>query len=217
MPEFDLQIRNGTIVDGTQTPRYQGDVWIKDGRIAQIGGKAPGEARRVIDASGCVVAPGFVDLHTHYDAQIRWDPWCTISGWHGVTSVVLGNCGFGFAPVRAGLPRALDADDDAHRGDPLSSRWKRGMPWDWETIPEYLDCLERAPKGVNVHPVHADRVAHDLRDGPRGGEDAAGDAGRAQGDAAPAARGHGRRAVRLLHPAPRARTRCRPTSTARRW
>ena len=78
-------------------PRYQGDVWIKDGKVAQIGGRAAGVADRVIDADGLIVAPGFVDLHTHYDAQIRWDPYCTISGWHGVTSVVLGNCGFGFA------------------------------------------------------------------------------------------------------------------------
>jgi len=81
-------------------PRYRGDVWIKDGKVAQIGGRTTGSADRVIDADGLIVAPGFVDLHTHYDAQIRWDPWCTISGWHGVTSVVLGNCGFGFAPVR---------------------------------------------------------------------------------------------------------------------
>ena len=81
-------------------PRYQGDVWIKDGKIAQIGGRAPGFAKKVIDADGLIVAPGFIDLHTHYDAQIRWDPWCTISGWHGVTSLVLGNCGFGFAPVK---------------------------------------------------------------------------------------------------------------------
>ena len=119
MATFDVHIKGGTIVDGTRVPRYRGDVWIKDGKIAQIGGRAPGGADRVIDADGLIVAPGFVDLHTHYDAQIRWDPYCTISGWHGVTSVVLGNCGFGFAPVQARLPRALDADDDPHRGHPL--------------------------------------------------------------------------------------------------
>src|SRR5712692_5202463 len=100
MADFDLHIKGGTVVDGTRTPRYTADVWIRDGKIAQIGGRAPGFAKKVIDADGLVVAPGFVDLHTHYDAQIRWDPYCTISGWHGVTSVVLGNCGFGFAPVK---------------------------------------------------------------------------------------------------------------------
>ena len=97
-------------------------MWIKDGRIAQIGGRPNGVADRVIDADGLIVAPGFVDLHTHYDAQIHWDPWCTISGWHGVTSVVLGNCGFGFAPCQAGVPRPVAADDDPHRGDPATSR-----------------------------------------------------------------------------------------------
>ena len=105
MASYDIHIKGGTVVDGTRVPRYRGDVWIKDGKIAQIGGRAAGRRRaRSIDADGLIVAPGFVDLHTHYDAQIRWDPYCTISGWHGVTSVVLGNCGFGFAPVQARLP-----------------------------------------------------------------------------------------------------------------
>ena len=92
---YDVQIREGTIVDGTRVPRYKGDVFIRDGKIVQLGGRPQGSAKQTIDAEGHIVAPGFVDLHTHYDAQIRWDPWCTISGWHGVTSVVLGNCGFG--------------------------------------------------------------------------------------------------------------------------
>src|SRR6266852_4887684 len=100
MADYDIQIKGGTVVDGTRVPRYRGDVWIKDGKVAQLGGRAPGFAKKVIDASGLIVAPGFVDLHTHYDAQIRWDPYCTISGWHGVTSLVLGNCGFGFAPCK---------------------------------------------------------------------------------------------------------------------
>ena len=101
---YDVRIKGGTIVDGTRVPRFKGDVWIKDGRVAQIGGRPQGTAERDIDADGLIVAPGFVDLHTHYDAQIRWDPWCTFSGWHGVTSVVLGNCGFGFTPVRSAQP-----------------------------------------------------------------------------------------------------------------
>ena len=99
MSLYDLHIKGGTVVDGSRAPRRQADVWIKDGKIAQVGGQAQGSANQTIDADGLIVAPGFIDLHTHYDAQIRWDPYCTISGWHGVTSVVLGNCGFGFAPV----------------------------------------------------------------------------------------------------------------------
>ena len=85
MAEFDIHIAGGMIVDGTRVPRYLGDVWIRDGKIAQLGGRPRGTSKRIIDAKGKIVAPGFVDLHTHYDAQIRWDPWCTISGYHGVT------------------------------------------------------------------------------------------------------------------------------------
>ena len=100
MAEYDLIIRGGTVVDGTRLPRFPADVGIKDGRVRKIGRIRNATAGRTLDATGCVVAPGFVDLHTHYDAQIHWDPYCTISGWHGVTSLVLGNCGFGFAPVK---------------------------------------------------------------------------------------------------------------------
>jgi N-acyl-D-amino-acid deacylase len=146
--DMDIQIKGGTVVDGTRVPRFRGDVWIKDGKIAQIGGRAPGFARKVIDADGLIVAPGFVDLHTHYDAQIRWDPWCTISGWHGVTSLVLGNCGFGFAPVKADFRDRSMLTMTRTEAIPYESM-KAGMNWDWETIPQYLDSLERAPKGVN--------------------------------------------------------------------
>jgi N-acyl-D-aspartate/D-glutamate deacylase len=149
MTSFDIRIGNGTIVDGTRAPRYHGDVWIKDGKIAHLGNVANGRAARTIDAEGLIVAPGFVDLHTHYDAQIRWDPWCTISGWHGVTSVVLGNCGFGFAPVRPDFRDRSMLTMTRTEAIPYDSM-KAGMPWDWETIPEYLDSLERADKGVNV-------------------------------------------------------------------
>ncbi len=148
MPDFDLHIKGGTIVDGTRVPRYKGDVWIKDGKITQIGGRAKGVSDKVIDADGLIVAPGFVDLHTHYDAQIRWDPWCTISGWHGVTSVVLGNCGFGFAPVKAEFRDRSMLTMTRTEAIPYESM-KIGMPWDWETIPEYLDSLDRSPLGVN--------------------------------------------------------------------
>jgi N-acyl-D-amino-acid deacylase len=148
MAEYDIQIKGGTVVDGTRVPRYQADVWIKNGKIAQIGGRAPGFAKKVIDADGLIVAPGFVDLHTHYDAQIRWDPFCTISGWHGVTSVVLGNCGFGFAPVRQDFRERSMLTMTRTEAIPYESM-KVGMRWDWETLPEYMDSLERSPKGIN--------------------------------------------------------------------
>ncbi|MSP43580.1 MAG: aminoacylase [Alphaproteobacteria bacterium] len=148
MANVDIHIKGGTVVDGTRTPRFQADVWIKDGKILQIGGVSPGPAAKTIDAEGLIVAPGFVDLHTHYDAQIRWDPYCSISGWHGVTSVVLGNCGFGFFPVRPAERDRSMLMMTRTEAIPYASM-QEGMIWDWETIPEYLDSLERAPKGVN--------------------------------------------------------------------
>src|SRR5215468_8014037 len=148
MADFDIQIKGGTVVDGTRAPRFRADVWIKDGKVVQIGGQAPGFAKRTIDADGLIVAPGFVDLHTHYDAQIRWDPYCTISGWHGVTSVVLGNCGFGFAPVKPDFRERSMLTMTRTEAIPFASM-KEGMSWDWETIPQYLDSLDRSPKGVN--------------------------------------------------------------------
>ncbi len=149
MEGYDIHISGGTIVDGSGGPRRRGDVWIKDGHIAQIGGRAKGVANRMIDATGKIVAPGFVDCHTHYDAQIRWDPWCTISGWHGVTSVVLGNCGFGFAPCAPDFRDRSMLTMTRTEAIPYASM-RQGMRWDWESIPEYLDSLDRAPKGVNV-------------------------------------------------------------------
>jgi N-acyl-D-amino-acid deacylase len=148
MADFDIQIKGGTVVDGTRVPRYRADVWIRDGKVAQIGGRAPGFAKKVIDADGLIVAPGFVDLHTHYDAQIRWDPYCTISGWHGVTSLVLGNCGFGFAPCKPDFRDRSMLTMTRTEAIPYEAM-KVGMQWDWETIPQYLDSLDRAPKGVN--------------------------------------------------------------------
>ena len=149
MGDYDIHLSGGTIVDGTGVPRRKGDVWIKDGRIAQIGGRVQGISDRVIDATGAIVAPGFVDCHTHYDAQIRWDPWCTISGWHGVTSVVLGNCGFGFAPCAPDFRDRSMLTMTRTEAIPYEAM-RQGMPWDWETIPEYLDSLDRTDKGVNV-------------------------------------------------------------------
>src|SRR5437868_12967465 len=115
MTDFDIIIKGGTIVDGTRTPRYVSDLAIKDGKIAQIGGLKEKTADRILDAAGRIVAPGFVDLHTHYDAQIFWDPYCTLSGWHGVTSVALGNCGFGFAAAKTEREKLLRIDEARRR------------------------------------------------------------------------------------------------------
>lgn len=145
---FDLVIRDGMVVDGTRLPRFRADVGIRNGLVAKLGRIPQGQAKRELDASGLIVAPGFVDLHTHYDAQIHWDPHCTVSGWHGVTSVVLGNCGFGFAPVRpAERERALMMMTRTEQ-IPLSTM-QAGMPWNWETFPEWLDNLAALPKAVN--------------------------------------------------------------------
>ena len=149
MPEYDLVIRGGTIVDGTGIPRYRSDLAVKDGRVAMISGKIKPGGAKEIDASGCIVAPGAVDLHTHYDAQLNWDPYASLSGWFGVTSLTIGQCGFGFAPTR---PEDRDLNMrmmNRIEAIPLQSM-RLGMRWDWETFPEYLDSLDRQGLGVNV-------------------------------------------------------------------
>lgn len=148
MSHYDIHIKGGTLVDGTRAPRRQADLWIKDGKVAHIGDLADGTAKEVIDAAGHIVAPGFIDLHTHYDAQIHWDPYCTISGWHGVTSVVLGNCGFGFVPVKPEYRERSLLTMTRTEAIPYETM-KAGMKWDWETVPQYMDVLARIPKGVN--------------------------------------------------------------------
>ncbi len=151
MAEFDTVIKGGMVVDGTRSPRYRADIAIKNGRVAEIGHIEAHRARKVLDASGMIVAPGFVDLHTHYDAQVFWDPYCSISSWHGITTVVIGNCGFGFAPVaRSARERAMLTMTRVE-AIPLASM-KAGMPWDWETFPQYLDSVERTPKAMNIVP-----------------------------------------------------------------
>ena len=152
MTDLDVIIRNGMIIDGQRTPRYRGDIGIKDGQVRSItgvGGLARKSAKREIDAAGLVVAPGFVDLHTHYDAQIFWDPYCTTSGWHGVTSVVIGNCGFGIAPVKEdGRERAMLS---LTRNEAISyDAMAEALAWDWESFPEFMDAIDRTPKGINL-------------------------------------------------------------------
>ena len=149
MAEFDLVIRGGTVVDGTGIPRIRADVGIKDGRVAMISGRINGAGAKELDASGCIVAPGAIDLHTHYDAQLNWDPYASLSGQFGVTSLTVGQCGFGFAPTR---PEDRDLNMrmmNRIEAIPLESM-RLGMRWDWETFPEYLDSLDRQGLGVNV-------------------------------------------------------------------
>jgi len=144
---FDLLVRNGMIVDGSGLPRYRGDIGVKDGKIAEIG-RIGGSAKETLDAEGHVVSPGFVDGHTHMDAQIFWDPIGTSSCYQGVTSVVMGNCGFTLAPCREAeadlVFRNLERAEDISRDAMLA-----GIKWRWESFPEYLDVLESLPKGIN--------------------------------------------------------------------
>jgi N-acyl-D-aspartate/D-glutamate deacylase len=148
---YDIVIRNGIIVDGARHPRYRGDLGIKAGRIARIGRIPRGQAARELDATGLIVAPGFIDLHTHYDAQVFWDPYLTTSGWNGVTSVVIGNCGFGFAPTRPELRQRAMQSMTKVEAIPLATM-QAALLWDWETYPQMLDSIERVPKAVNLLP-----------------------------------------------------------------
>ncbi|HEY1931685.1 MAG TPA: amidohydrolase family protein [Acetobacteraceae bacterium] len=144
----DTVIRGGTIVDGSGSPRFTGDLAIDGGRISQVGGKA-GPGRRDIDANGLLVTPGWVDAHTHYDGQATWDPELAPSSWHGVTTILFGNCGVGFAPVRRadhdsliGLMEAVEEIPGIALAD--------GLKWNWETFPEYLDALEQMPRAIDI-------------------------------------------------------------------
>jgi N-acyl-D-aspartate/D-glutamate deacylase len=149
MPDFDVLVKGGTVVDGSRSPRYLGDIGIRDGKIAKIGQLNSSDAKKTLDANGLVVAPGFIDLHTHYDAQLNWDPYCTLSGWHGVTSIVIGNCGFGFAPVKPENRDRAMLTMSRVEAIPYESM-KAGMKWDWETFPQWLDSIDKGPKGINM-------------------------------------------------------------------
>src|SRR2546430_360367 len=144
---YDLVIKNGTWIDGSGLPGCRADVGVRHGRSVSIG-RIRERGRETLDADGHVVAPGFVDGHTHMDAQIFWDPIGTSSCYHGITSVVMGNCGFTLAPCREqdadmvfrNLERAEDLSRDA---------MKAGIKWRWETFPQFLDVLDTLPKGIN--------------------------------------------------------------------
>lgn len=137
---FDLKIINGTIVDGTGLPSYVGDIAIKDGVIVEIGSVVSGDALETIDAAGLIVSPGFVDIHTHYDGQATWDPVLDPSASHGVTTIVVGNCGVGFAPVRPGKEEWLVELMEGVEDIP-GTALHEGIEWSWETFPQYLDAL----------------------------------------------------------------------------
>ena len=145
---YDIVIRGGKIVDGTGSEPYSGDVAIQDGKIAALG-KVTERGKREIDADGLTVTPGFVDIHTHLDAQIGWDPDCTPVSWHGVTTALMGNCGVTFAPVKPNdkelLAGMMETVEDIPRHAILS-----GLPWSWEDYGGYLDAIERLQPGINI-------------------------------------------------------------------
>jgi N-acyl-D-aspartate/D-glutamate deacylase len=145
---YDLVIRGGTLVDGTGAAPRRADVAVKDGRIAALG-EVSGEALRTLDAEGLTVTPGFVDIHTHYDGQATWDPQLAPSCYHGVTTVVVGNCGVGFAPVRPGqedfLIQLMEGVEDIP-----GAALHEGIQWEWESFPEFLDALEKRRFSMDV-------------------------------------------------------------------
>jgi len=146
---FDIIIRGGTIVDGTGAARFTGDIGIVDGIITSVGSPIVGEASEEIDAAGKIVTPGFIDIHTHYDGQVSWDTLLEPSSGHGVTTVVVGNCGVGFAPVRPGreewLVQLMEGVEDIP-----GTALHEGISWDWETFPEYLDAIDARRYAVDV-------------------------------------------------------------------
>jgi N-acyl-D-aspartate/D-glutamate deacylase len=144
----DLVVRGGTIVDGTGRERFTGDVAIEGGRIVGVGSVAE-RGRRELDARGAIVAPGWVDVHTHYDGQVTWDPLLTPSSWHGVTTLVMGNCGVGFAPVRPGSESFLIELMEGVEDIP-GTALHEGIDFRWESFPEYLDALEGMPRVLDV-------------------------------------------------------------------
>ncbi len=145
---YDVVIKNGTVVDGTGAARYQADVAIANGKVAEIGKVSEG-AKRTIDAHGLVVAPGFVDPHTHYDAQICWDGAVTPSSWHGVTSVVMGNCGVGIAPCKPQTREIAMKDLVNVEGIPFDVL-NKGITWDWETFPQFMDAAAARQPSLNL-------------------------------------------------------------------
>lgn len=149
MSEFDVVIQGGTIVDGTGAARFVGDIAIKDGLIAQVASSLPSNGAKTIDARGKIVAPGVIDTHTHYDAQLHWDPYATNSGWHGTTTIGVGNCGFGFAPCAVEHRERYMQMMETTEQVPVNAM-RTALGWDWVSFPEWIEHLKALPKGVNV-------------------------------------------------------------------
>ncbi|MEJ7801193.1 MAG: amidohydrolase family protein, partial [Ilumatobacter sp.] len=148
MAAHELVIRNGTVVDGSGADRFVGDVAVSDGVITAVG-DVSGRGAREIDADGHLVAPGFVDIHTHYDGQATWDTQLAPSSWHGVTTVVMGNCGVGFAPVvpenRTRLIQLMEGVEDIP-----GTALHEGLSWEWSSFPDYLDDLDAKPRDIDL-------------------------------------------------------------------
>src|SRR5512140_3802728 len=148
MADYDLIIRGGTVADGTGTGTREADVAVKDGKIAAVG-VVPGKGKEEIEAKGLLVTPGFVDIHTHYDGQATWDSRLQPSSWHGVTTAVMGNCGVGFAPCKGEdhdrLIRLMEGVEDIPF--PVLTE---GLPWNWESFPEYLDSLSGRSFDIDI-------------------------------------------------------------------
>ncbi len=149
MAKYDLIIRNGCIVDGTGVPRYFSDLGVREGIIERISGSIQGTAAQEIDAKGKIVAPGVIDPHTHYDAQVHWDPYCSNSSWHGNTTVVVGNCGFGFAPCKPSDRERYMLMMENTEQVPMGAM-RSALGWQWETFPQWIEHMRKQPKGINM-------------------------------------------------------------------